>query len=224
MKLRNFIYPCIVFALQGCNNRNVDSVKSLVYDYDKSITLGNVLDHRSVCIKTNWIEFDDDQGRHVVEYQCELKDIEQYSIFQRSANIKRLENSKSPYKSQLRLAMDNEGNYLSQQDKAKTITWANDALKQIDNSIAALNAKPLAIVLTQKIRWSIIKGNTPVLTGTTYEVELSDKTQKDFYARSNSQLDNGIKDAYNPNMTNYSQMTILSKYTSGAPAWPFEGQ
>ena len=219
MKLRSFIYPCIFFALQGCNNSNIDNVKSLVYNYDKSITLGNALDHRSVCNKTNWVEFDDDQGRNVVEYQCELKDIEQYSISQRSTNIKTLENSKSPYKSQLRLAMDNEDHYLSQQEKAKTIDWANDALNKINNNITALNAKPLAIALTQKIRWSIIAGKSPVLIGTTYEVELSDKTQKSFYANSSNQLDSGIMDAYNPKITNYS---LFNKNTSGAPVWPFE--
>lgn len=68
------LFFIIVILLTGCeDSENITKVKSLVYpQLDKTITIGNVLDNRSLCKTVNWQYLKDEKQRDIVEYSCNL--------------------------------------------------------------------------------------------------------------------------------------------------------
>ncbi|EPS6028300.1 hypothetical protein ACVGA5_003141 [Morganella morganii] len=46
------------------------SVKQLIYPYDRTVTLGGILDNRSECTETEWDTLTDDKGRELVRFRC----------------------------------------------------------------------------------------------------------------------------------------------------------
>lgn len=46
------------------------SVKQLIYPYDRTVTLGGILDNRPDCIDPEWDTLTDDKGRELVRYSC----------------------------------------------------------------------------------------------------------------------------------------------------------
>lgn len=69
MKKILIILPLLLLTACEDDDR-INQVKSLVLDTDISITLGNALDHREVCEKMLWSQYEDEKGRPVVEYRC----------------------------------------------------------------------------------------------------------------------------------------------------------
>ncbi|HDU8580787.1 hypothetical protein Q4S10_16210 [Morganella morganii] len=47
------------------------SVKQLIYPYDRTVTLGGILDNRPDCIDPEWDTLTDDKGRELVRYRCD---------------------------------------------------------------------------------------------------------------------------------------------------------
>lgn len=77
MKKLAILIPLLL--LQGCDDNGVNQVKNYIYDFDKSMSVENALDHRSVCKSTNWKSFKDQRNRDVVEYRCDLIGANDYS-------------------------------------------------------------------------------------------------------------------------------------------------
>ncbi|MEY0176008.1 hypothetical protein AB7W14_12615 [Providencia rettgeri] len=78
-----FYTVCISSALLlGCDDatstpaktvsQDILRVQGLIYDYDRSVTLGGVLNHRKDCISPTWETLTDEQERPLVVYKCQL--------------------------------------------------------------------------------------------------------------------------------------------------------
>lgn len=78
-----FYTVCISSALLlGCDNatptptktvsQDIQRVQGLIYDYDRSVTLGGVLNHRKDCVSPTWETLTDEQERPLVVYKCQL--------------------------------------------------------------------------------------------------------------------------------------------------------
>ncbi|SPZ23580.1 Uncharacterised protein [Providencia rettgeri] len=100
-------------AIAASNTQNTESdiqrVQGLIYSYDRSVTLGGLLNHRKDCISPTWETLIDDQERPLVIYKCQLTDGSlqapinhdlnswyQTSIESMAALIPRLENAEPP--------------------------------------------------------------------------------------------------------------------------------
>lgn len=53
-----------VFTYKGNNGK--------VYTYDDSLTIEQAFDHRDACSSIKWHSFEDERGRQIIEYNCEL--------------------------------------------------------------------------------------------------------------------------------------------------------
>ncbi|WP_272514732.1 hypothetical protein [Providencia sp. PROV229] len=78
-----FYTVCISSALLlGCDDatstpaktvsQDILHVQGLIYDYDRSVTLGGVLNHRKDCVSPTWETLTDEQERPLVVYKCQL--------------------------------------------------------------------------------------------------------------------------------------------------------
>lgn len=78
-----FYTVCISSALLlGCDDatsppaktvsQDILRVQGLIYDYDRSVTLGGVLNHRKDCVSPTWETSTDEQERPLVVYKCQL--------------------------------------------------------------------------------------------------------------------------------------------------------
>ncbi|EFE53061.1 hypothetical protein PROVRETT_08222 [Providencia rettgeri DSM 1131] len=78
-----FYTVCISSALLlGCDDatstpaktvsQDILRVQGLIYDYDRSVTLGGVLNHRKDCVSPTWETLTDEQERPLVVYKCQL--------------------------------------------------------------------------------------------------------------------------------------------------------
>ncbi|MBS0917582.1 hypothetical protein [Providencia rettgeri] len=71
MKKLSFLAMSMLLA--GCgDNANIQQVKDMVTLNDNTITVGNALDHRSVCEKVNWETGLDERNRDIVRYTCSI--------------------------------------------------------------------------------------------------------------------------------------------------------
>lgn len=50
--------------------QDIQSVKQLIYPYDRTVTLGGILDNRPECTETEWDTLTDNKGRELVMYRC----------------------------------------------------------------------------------------------------------------------------------------------------------
>lgn len=64
--------------MSACTDDDIDSVKSGYLNFDKSVTVGNLLDNRRLCDKVEWDIVIDKSKRKTVTYKC-VVDIENYS-------------------------------------------------------------------------------------------------------------------------------------------------
>ncbi|MDD0424765.1 hypothetical protein PS059_21070, partial [Shigella sonnei] len=63
------------FFISGCDSDGISKVKSFVYyDIDDSMTVGKAFDTRSDCINGTWSEKEDDRGRTIVTYTCDISE------------------------------------------------------------------------------------------------------------------------------------------------------
>ncbi|WP_265495113.1 hypothetical protein [Providencia heimbachae] len=78
-----FYTVCISSTLLlGCDNatsapsktasQDIQRVQGLIYDYDRSVTLGGLLNHRKDCVSPTWETLTDEQERPLVVYKCQL--------------------------------------------------------------------------------------------------------------------------------------------------------
>lgn len=103
------------FFISGCDSDGISKVKSFVYyDIDDSMTVGKAFDTRSDCINGTWSEKEDDRGRTIVTYTCDIsesglkiinsaimqepEDKAEYSIAQNNNSIKSTNESLEEYK------------------------------------------------------------------------------------------------------------------------------
>lgn len=106
-----FVTSCNAIAASNTQNTESDiqRVQGLIYSYDRSVTLGGLLNHRKDCISPTWETLIDDQERPLVIYKCQLTDGSlqapinhdlnnwyQSSIESMAALIPRLENAEPP--------------------------------------------------------------------------------------------------------------------------------
>ena len=72
--MRNlFILITSTALLSACGNDHIDAVKNMEFFHDDTLTLGQALDTRPVCADTQWDSFEDEKGRTIVEYSCEIE-------------------------------------------------------------------------------------------------------------------------------------------------------
>lgn len=119
-------------TLIGCGDSHVQLVKNSYTDLDETLTLGQVLDNRSVCAKVDWTKFEDDKDRTVVEYRCHLKGAKDYSDSLRDGQISRAESSYNNRIEHAKIIYDR---------KHKSITYLLQKLKKQQESRAKLEAE-----------------------------------------------------------------------------------
>jgi len=66
-------------SLSGCLQGNdIETVKEGRFDDYPEFKIGETFDHRALCATTSWDLIQDDRGRDLVEYRCEIKGIHAY--------------------------------------------------------------------------------------------------------------------------------------------------
>lgn len=64
--------------ITGCGSSNIDAVKGSEFIVDESFTVAQAMDERPICSDSSWEEYEDDRGRIIVEYACDLNGAESY--------------------------------------------------------------------------------------------------------------------------------------------------
>lgn len=73
LKMKKLSFLAMSMLLAGCgDNANIQQVKDMVTLNDNTITVGNALDHRSLCEKVNWETGEDERNRDIVRYTCSI--------------------------------------------------------------------------------------------------------------------------------------------------------
>lgn len=69
----------ITLMLTGCFGSDpISIVQEIEHPTNRTYLLGKVLENRPVCKNTEWSEFEDDKGRTLVEYRCEIDSAEDF--------------------------------------------------------------------------------------------------------------------------------------------------
>ncbi len=116
-------------------------VQGLIYDYDRSVTLGGVLNHRKDCVSPTWETLTDEQERPLVVYQCQLAE----GALQTTINH------------------DLNNEYLTAIDSMTTLIprFANAEPPKTDSTLAEQRATQVLQVITTLSQhdWSWLRGN-----------------------------------------------------------------
>ncbi len=73
MTMKKLTFLTASFLLAGCgDNANIQQVKEMVAWNDNTITVGNALEHRSLCEKVTWETGYDERNRDIVHYTCQI--------------------------------------------------------------------------------------------------------------------------------------------------------
>ncbi|MGJ3448670.1 hypothetical protein [Enterobacter sp. PTB] len=219
MKQYGLLLPFLF--LQGCNDTEIDSVKSLVYGYDQSLNVGNMLDHRTICNSANWTQSTDKMGRKVVEYKCELKGVKDYSTLQKSAEIKGHESSKA-YTQHLMDGLSLPVNdIISQDNKEKMRKRFQMDLSKLDTDIHNTQSLPLGERAVQVLQWSLVQNQKPVLMNAYFDIKNDDGSEYKYTASNSASIDSIMRLSYDNQITNYAQLVRMNSYSSLIPKWPF---
>lgn len=103
----NTSLPCALVALASlfltaCGDKNIELVKQQKLQSDNSFTIGQAYDNRPVCKDISWREYKDEKERTIVEYQCELKGVEEFSKIQLAQKLQIIEIEKNAEIEQLK--------------------------------------------------------------------------------------------------------------------------
>ncbi len=79
--------------ITGCSNSDITTVKDGRLDDFQEYTIGQALDNRDACLSTEWESFEDERGRTVVQYRCDLKDLANVATHNTQIKIDREEES-----------------------------------------------------------------------------------------------------------------------------------
>ncbi|EMT6574966.1 hypothetical protein [Providencia rettgeri] len=147
-----FYTVCISsMLLLGCDNatstpsktvsQDILRVQGLIYDNDRSVTLGGVLNHRKDCISPTWETLTDEQGRPLVVYQCQLAEGALQTAINRDLN----------------------NGYLTAIDSMTTLIprFANAEPPKTDSTLAEQRTTQVLQVITTLSQhdWSWLRGN-----------------------------------------------------------------
>lgn len=90
------IISLLLGILTACSEEQespyIDQVKSRFVDRERTITLETVLSGRQICSTTKWDVYMDDLNRNIVEYQCDVPNIEKQYASQRDQYVAEQEN------------------------------------------------------------------------------------------------------------------------------------
>jgi hypothetical protein len=79
--LKKFIaLVSVCFVLVGCGSSDVDAIRDSKMIVDSSITVSQALENRDVCSSYSWSSYEDEKGRAMVEYGCQIKGAEDYFL------------------------------------------------------------------------------------------------------------------------------------------------
>jgi len=72
--MNKYIIISSVLLLSSCDggSDNIKKVKDISTNYDSTITIGNAFEHRDICSSVKWSSDNDDRGRDIVSYTCDL--------------------------------------------------------------------------------------------------------------------------------------------------------
>lgn len=73
-RIRNSLF-FVLALVYGCSS-DVDVVKEGRLQGLPEYTVSQALDNRAICESASWSNFEDDKGRNIVRYKCEMKDVE----------------------------------------------------------------------------------------------------------------------------------------------------
>jgi hypothetical protein len=76
----------VVIFLTACGNGPIDVVKDSYLPIDDTLSLGKAFSNRNLCDDIEWKEIEDDRGRVIVEYSCEI-DVGDYFESLKEKNI-----------------------------------------------------------------------------------------------------------------------------------------
>ncbi|MCY9827736.1 hypothetical protein [Vibrio chagasii] len=71
-EMRLAIIATAISALAGCGDSEIDTVKNSFYSDSETVSMGNLLDNRSICSSVTWDVFETEQNTTTVEYRCYL--------------------------------------------------------------------------------------------------------------------------------------------------------
>lgn len=125
-----FLLPFLSLFLWGCEDMgNIDAVKNVIPNIDRTNTIGGILDNRDICEKVKWTQFIDSKNRPIVQYQCFLKldlTFEKYNNEYKKKRIGSLRDSLEPweetiekYKFRIRKLQESKAYLISIHDKYK---------------------------------------------------------------------------------------------------------
>jgi hypothetical protein len=78
MKTKAYFSLMLSILITGCGSSNIDAVKGSEFIVDESFTVAQAMDERPICSDSSWEEYEDDRGRVIVEYECNLIGAESY--------------------------------------------------------------------------------------------------------------------------------------------------
>lgn len=72
MRLLSLVTSFAILA--GCGDAEIDAVKNSYVDYQRTTTVEQAIDGRSLCESSEWAVYSDESGRRVVRSECVFKD------------------------------------------------------------------------------------------------------------------------------------------------------
>lgn len=131
LKMKKLTFLAASLLLAGCgDNANIQQVKDMVTLNDNTITVGNALDHRSVCEKVKWETVHDERNRDIVRYTC--------IISPKTAN-KFIENNINKLKQQMFSYIEKQTSFFNDENKHAQLSRfylqnAERGLKELSDS------------------------------------------------------------------------------------------
>lgn len=162
--------------LAGCgDNTNIQQVKEMVTFNDNTITVGNALDHRSVCEKVKWETVNDERHRDIVRYTCQISPNAANQLITRNIN-------KSEQQAWERLS--NDAHHFNEQNKEAQLSKfylenGDKGLKEVSDSGISITYNQLKNELLQYLRNNYKVGNTQDTSKAIHDFELPKEFFKD---------------------------------------------
>ena len=79
----------VLASLAGCSSE-IDQIKEGRLDAYPDFTVGQAFNNRDVCKQTTWESFEDERGRTIVEYRCDIVGVDTFYQKQAETQLNKL--------------------------------------------------------------------------------------------------------------------------------------